>query len=834
MVTELRGARRGMRRTAAIVGAVIALLVAAPAAVAEQRLALVIGNDLYPNLSADRKLNNAVNDARAMAETLKVLGFDILGGAEAGRPGENLWRNDIIDRLGELASRVQPGDIVFFFFAGHGVSLQGSNILLPSDIPAPRGFGALEEDRYVQRGIAEGYIIEQLTKLRAKAVIIALDACRNNPIASGERTVGGPRGFLPARIEVRSGAFFFSIYSAGYGQVAMDRLGPSDRNSVFTRVFVESLRQPGQHIQEVASRTRKEVHKLALARGYDQFLAYMDQLNPLDDLIYLGGVPVTGALSRQAQDKQLVEDAQAQLTKAAANADKSALPMGPEQLRLALTDAATSRVPAKRAALQMIADGGVEEGAQALEDYAREGTQLLATLSAAAHEQKVETAQSWREAGAIWRFKSIVRAIENYERALHFEPGDFSTNVELVRLYRNSGRIADAHIAVQRLAPRSDEPVRVIVAAKETGDVLSDRGDLEGALRQFDLAVRTWEAAGQPDLKETGIIFRGTVPWTWRGDVLLSRGRTEEALQDLRLGLNMARQTAAQQPDNAQAQRQLSIGLGRIGDVLRARKDFAGAMKAYEEGIAIDRRVAALDANDAQAQRDLSVSLERIGDMLRARNDLAGAMTAYEEMLTIARRLTAFDPDNAVAQRDLSVSLGRIGDVFRARDDLAGAMKAYEEVLAIRRRLAALDADNAQAQRDLSLSLGRIGDVFRARDDLAGTMKAYEEMLAIRRRLAALDANNAEAQRDLSVSLGRIGDIFRGRNDLAGAMKAYEEGLAIDRRLVALNPDNAQAQSDLSWSLARVQEIADAMNANRTLEADPKRDQRRGRRGRRQ
>jgi tetratricopeptide (TPR) repeat protein len=390
--------------------------------------------------------------------------------------------------------------------------------------------------------------------------------CRNNPIATGGRTVGGPRGFL--QTQMPSGAFFFSIYSAGYGQVAMDRLGSSDRNSVFTRVFVESLRQPGLHIQDIASRTRKEVRKLTLAQGYDQFLAYMDQL---DDPIYLAGLPSQAVLTRQAQDRQLVDDVQAQLSKAAANADKSALPMGPEQLRLVLADAATSRAPGKRAALQMIADGGVEEGAQALEEYARQGTQLFAALSTAAQEQKAETAQSWREAGAIWRFKSIARAIENYERALHFEPGDFSTNVELVRLYRNGGRIADAHVAIQRLAPRADEPVRVIVAAKETGDILFDRGDLEGALRQFDLAVRTWEAAGQPDLKDTGIYFRGTVPWNWRGDVLINRGRTEEALRDYRLGLSMARQTAAQHPDNAQVQRQLSVGLGRIGNALRAR-----------------------------------------------------------------------------------------------------------------------------------------------------------------------------------------------------------------------------------------------------------------------
>jgi tetratricopeptide (TPR) repeat protein len=240
------------------------------------------------------------------------------------------------------------------------------------------------------------------------------------------------------------------------------------------------------------------------------------------------------------------------------------------------------------------------------------------------------------------------------------------TNVELARLYRNSGRIADAQIAVQRLAPSADEPIRMIVAAKETGDVLFDRGDLEGALRQFDLAVGTWEGAGRPDLRETGIIYRGVMPWTWRGDVWRERGRTEEALRDYRRALDGAKEAVAQQPDNAQAQRDLSVSLNKIGDVVRTRNDLAGAMKAYEEGLAISRRLAALDANNAQAQRDLSVSLERIGDVLRARNDLAGAMKAYEEENAIHRHLAALDANNAQAQIDLWWSVARVQEVAEA------------------------------------------------------------------------------------------------------------------------------------------------------------------------
>jgi len=103
-------------------------LMATPA-VAEKRVALAIGNDLYPNLPADRQLRKAANDATTIAGTLKSLGFEVI-------VGTNLGRQAMIDKLAEFTARLQPGDTAALFFAGHGVAIGGVNYLIPSDVPA--------------------------------------------------------------------------------------------------------------------------------------------------------------------------------------------------------------------------------------------------------------------------------------------------------------------------------------------------------------------------------------------------------------------------------------------------------------------------------------------------------------------------------------------------------------------------------------------------------------------------------------------------------------------------------------------------------------------------
>lgn len=267
------------RWAAALAACAMAMLLAGAAAHAERRVALVVGNDRYSNLPADKQLRNAVADARAVKATLEGLGFDVLY-------GENLDRRALIDKMFDLAARLDKDGTAFFFFAGHGVSLSGANYLLPSDIPVPRATGRSEEGRLADQAVAETQVIERITGSGARVAIVVLDACRDNPLqASDRRSVGATRGFAPSQ----QSRGVFSIYSAGFGQAALDRLGPDDRhpNSVFTRVFTEKLKTPGADLKMVATETRRAVAALAEQAGHEQFPAYYDQI--LGGDVYLAG-----------------------------------------------------------------------------------------------------------------------------------------------------------------------------------------------------------------------------------------------------------------------------------------------------------------------------------------------------------------------------------------------------------------------------------------------------------------------------------------------------------------------------------------------------------------
>jgi hypothetical protein len=229
-----------------------------------RRLALVIGNDRYENLEP---LQKAVNDARAIDETLTKIGFTVMR-------VENAARRMMNQKLVEFTGRVGRGDTAFFFYSGHGVEIRGENYLLPVDMPR---VGENQEGIVTGEGIPADNIIEQLQNRGAKVTMMVLDACRENPFAKqGTRGIGATRGL--AQITAPEGVFV--LYSAGVGQTALDRLSNSDRdpNSIFTRMFIQALKTPGLSVQEMAKRTQFGVRELASTVNHPQMPAYYDQI----------------------------------------------------------------------------------------------------------------------------------------------------------------------------------------------------------------------------------------------------------------------------------------------------------------------------------------------------------------------------------------------------------------------------------------------------------------------------------------------------------------------------------------------------------------------------
>lgn len=231
---------------------------------AAKRVALVIGNNAYSSLPV---LQKAVNDAKAVASSLEGIGFKVFLGTD-------LTRRQMNRKLAAFTSSISPGDQAFLFFAGHGVAIGAENYLIPSDMPKP---GTGEDDLVRDEGYAVSSLVARVQRRGAAATFFVLDACRDNPFAAtGVRSIGGTRGLT--RVAAPSGVFV--LFSAGTGQMALDRLSDTDPNpnSVFTRKLIPLLQTPGLSHVILAKRVQQQVSNLAATVRHIQQPAYYDQI----------------------------------------------------------------------------------------------------------------------------------------------------------------------------------------------------------------------------------------------------------------------------------------------------------------------------------------------------------------------------------------------------------------------------------------------------------------------------------------------------------------------------------------------------------------------------
>ncbi|MEF3045848.1 caspase family protein [Pseudotabrizicola sp. L79] len=270
-----------------LLATIILVLASAMTGFAQQRHALIVGNDIYTNVP---HLQKARNDANAVSQTLGQLGFRVTTLLDADRTSMNRG-------LATFASAIQPGDEAVFYFAGHGIEVAGRNYLLPVDIPAARPG---EEDYVVGESIAVDRVLQTMQQKGARVSLLILDACRDNPFpVSGTRSLGTKRGL--AQSEPPEGVFI--LFSAGTGQSALDRLSNSDTNpnSVFTRALLPRLSEPGLIVSQLAIAVRQDVREMARSVQHDQFPAYYDQLTGVfsfnaDGTINRGAAPLEASV----------------------------------------------------------------------------------------------------------------------------------------------------------------------------------------------------------------------------------------------------------------------------------------------------------------------------------------------------------------------------------------------------------------------------------------------------------------------------------------------------------------------------------------------------------
>jgi uncharacterized caspase-like protein len=208
------------------------------AALAENRVALVIGNSAYQSVPA---LPNPANDAKAMAEFLKSAGFEVVSAPDLTQSNMRRMIGDFADSL----TGKGKDTVAIVFYAGHGLQVDGENYLVPIDANIVR-----EADVPLQ-AVRLLDLMNALAAVPSKSRIVMLDACRNNPFSEINKVTG--RGL--AIVDAPGGTIV--SYSTSPGSEALD--GDGD-NSPYTTALLQVAKEPGLPIEQAFKRVRFAVN----------------------------------------------------------------------------------------------------------------------------------------------------------------------------------------------------------------------------------------------------------------------------------------------------------------------------------------------------------------------------------------------------------------------------------------------------------------------------------------------------------------------------------------------------------------------------------------------
>ncbi len=205
------------------------------------RVALLIGNNEYQRAA----LENPVNDARAMSDKLKKLGWETI-------LVENGSRDKMYGAFSKFGERIAASraDAALFFYAGHGMQVKGNNYLIPTD------FVMKSEEDLPYQSVDLNALMEKLQANKSTTNIIILDACRDDPFKGARKRSSAASGGL-ALVDAPVGTMI--AFATSPGAVAAD--GASGDHGTYTKHLLANIDQPGLKAEDVFKRVRSGVRQ---------------------------------------------------------------------------------------------------------------------------------------------------------------------------------------------------------------------------------------------------------------------------------------------------------------------------------------------------------------------------------------------------------------------------------------------------------------------------------------------------------------------------------------------------------------------------------------------
>ncbi|OAD23673.1 peptidase C14 caspase catalytic subunit p20 [Candidatus Thiomargarita nelsonii] len=230
-----------------------------------KRYALVIGNANYKGDPNILPLNNPVNDARDMKLTLQTVGFEVIYREDAAS------REEMIEAVQIFREKLHSGSVGVFYYAGHGVQVNGENYLIPTRAKLP------SEKEVKDKTMSANYVLAQMEQAGNGSNIIILDACRDNPLpketitkaplSTETRGLGKTGDDLAENIrsigtaglaKMRSPKGSIIAFATAPDKPAMDGKG---RNGTYTKHLLKAIKMPGLTVETMFKQVRELVSR---------------------------------------------------------------------------------------------------------------------------------------------------------------------------------------------------------------------------------------------------------------------------------------------------------------------------------------------------------------------------------------------------------------------------------------------------------------------------------------------------------------------------------------------------------------------------------------------
>jgi serine/threonine protein kinase/tetratricopeptide (TPR) repeat protein len=281
----------------------------------------------------------------------------------------------------------------------------------------------------------------------------------------------------------------------------------------------------------------------------------------------------------------------------------------------------------------------------------------------------------------------------------------------------------------------AEELVRTSKALSQLGEVRTEQGNLAGAAAAFQKAmVLANEAHQRSPIDPANALAVGTAHF-WMGKVLLLKGDTTAALQEMKEYRGITEDLARQYPTNAEYQLERAYGHGSVAKALEMSGDLAGSVPEYRVAEGIKQARAAAAPNDTERAADLARTLNSLGSVLEDLGNLTEARSYYEREFAISDSLVRLDAKNADWKARLANSHSYMAALLENLGDSEGALAHRLAALAIYRDLVAHDPANVTWRRNAAVALQHQADLLRIRgrvaDALADAEAADAEIAAV-------------------------------------------------------------------------------------------------------